>query len=136
MLIRAIVPRRLDRSGVTMGVTAGVEQNGTQTEGGVYQKQRGGCPTPPVVFSLSLFGFFVLARRCRTAPAERESTGATPPFLPLARHGDGGVWHQVYHLVYHPPTRRWWGRSRLNVSMLEGSDARPRRARNGRRVAR
>ena len=48
----------------------------------------------------------------------------------------GGVWHQVYHLVYHPPTRRWWGRSRLNVSRLEGSDARPGRARDGRRVAR
>ena len=88
ILTRAIVPRRLDRSGVTMGVTAGVEQNGTQTEGGgVYQKQRGGCPTPLGVFSLSLFGLFVLARRCRTAPAERERTGATPPFVPLTRHG-------------------------------------------------
>ena len=101
MLTRAIVPRRLDRSGVTMGVTAGVEQNGTQTEGGVYQKQRGGCPTPPVVFSLSLFVVFVLARRCRTAPAERERTGATPPFCRWRGTATWGVWHQVYHLVYH-----------------------------------
>ena len=86
-MTRAILPRRLDPSGVTMGVTAGVEQNGTQTGGGVYQKQSGGCPTPPVVSSLSLFWFFVLDRTTRTAPAERERTGATPPFLPLARHG-------------------------------------------------
>ena len=84
VLIRAIVPRRLDRS----GVTAWVEQNGTQTERGVYQEQRGGCTTPPVVFALSLLVFFVLARRSRTAPAERDKTGGRPPpFVPLARHG-------------------------------------------------
>ena len=88
VLIRA-VPRRLDRSGVTMGVTAGVEQNGTQTERGVYQEQRGGCPTPPVVFALSLLVCFVLVRRSRTAPAVRGETGATPPVSPLARHGEG-----------------------------------------------
>ena len=129
ILTRATLPRRLDRSGVTMGVTAGVEQNGTQTEGGVYQKQRGGCHTPLVVFSLSLFVFFVLARRCRTAPAERERTGATPPFVPLARHGYvGGVAPGVPPGVPHHP-RRWWGRSRLNLSLREGSDAGPKPAR-------
>ena len=68
-----------------MGLT--LEQNGTQTEGGVYQKQSGGCHMPPVVFPLSLFVFLVLDRTTRTAPAERERTGATPPFSPLARHG-------------------------------------------------
>ena len=70
MVTRAIVPRRLDRSGVTMGVTSGVTHNGTQTEVVVYQKQRGWCTTPPFIFALSLFVFFILARRSRTAPAE------------------------------------------------------------------
>ena len=77
----------LDRSGVEAGVAAGVEQNGTQTEGGVYQKQSGGCHTRPFQFLPSLLGFFVINRLPRTAPAERERTGATPPLLPLARHG-------------------------------------------------
>ena len=62
--------------------------------------QRGGCTTPPFMVSPSLFVFVVLARRSRTAPAERDKTGATPPFVPLARHGEVGVWH----LVYHTPT--------------------------------
>ena len=126
MVTRGMLTRRLDRSGVTMGVTAGVEQNGTQTEGGVYQNRRGGCHTAPVVFSLSLFVFLVLARRCRTAPAERERTGATPPFLPLARHGYVGGGTPGVPLGVPSPTRRWWGRSRPYVSMLEGSDARQR----------
>ena len=110
-----MLPRCLDPSGVTMGVTAGVEQNGTQTGGGVYQNRSGGCPTPPIVFSPSLFGFFVLDRTTRTAPAERERTGATPPLSPLARHGQVGG-----------------SRSRLHVSVPEGS---PARARAGRRAA-
>ena len=76
-------PRRLDGS----GVEAGVERNGTRTQGGVYQKQRGGCTTPPVHFSPSLFVFFVLERLSRSAPAETDKTGATPHFLPLARIG-------------------------------------------------
>ena len=52
--------------------------------------QREGCTTPPFIVSPSLFVFVVLARRSRTAPAERDKTGATPHFLPLARHGEGG----------------------------------------------
>ena len=72
--------------------------------GGVYQKQRGGCPTPLGVFFLSLFGFFVLDRTPRTAPAERERTGATPPFSPLARFGKwGGVPPSVPPGVPSPP---------------------------------
>ena len=98
-----MLPRRLDRSRVTMGVTVEVTHNGTRTEGGCT-KNRGGCTTPPFIVSPSLFVFVVLSRRSRTAPAERDKTGATPHFLPLARHGEGGVWHQVYHLVYHTPT--------------------------------
>ena len=70
-----MVPRRLDGS----GVEAGVERNGTRTEGGYT--------TPPVHFQPSLFVFFVLERPSRSAPAETEKTGADPHFLPLARIG-------------------------------------------------
>ena len=65
-------------------------EHGTRTEGGVSHKQQGGCPIPPFHCSLSLFGFVVLDRPTRTAPAERGETGATPPFSPLARFGKGG----------------------------------------------
>ena len=105
-------------------------EHGTRTEGGVSQKQPGGCPIPPFHCSLSLFGLFVLDRPTRTAPAERDETGATPPFRPLARFGEGGVYHPVYHRVYHhPPPRRRGGRSRPHVSLLEGSPARARAGR-------
>ena len=87
--------------------------NGTRTAGGVSQKQPGGCPIPPFHFSLSLFGFVVLDRPTRTAPAERGETGATPPFSPLARFGKGGgVPPSVPPGVPSPPCR-WGGRSRL-----------------------
>ena len=79
-------------------------ENGTRTEGGVSQKQPGGCPIPPFHFSLSLFGLFVLDRPTRTAPAERGETGATPPFSPLARFGKrGGVPPSVPPGVPSPP---------------------------------
>ena len=57
--------------------------------GGGSHKQRRGDHIPPFPFSLPLFGFVVLDRTTRTAPAERERTGATPPFSPLARFGEG-----------------------------------------------
>ena len=57
MLTRAIVPRRLDRSGVTMGVTAGVEQNGTQTEGGCTNNSGGGVPHHASFFPCRCSGF-------------------------------------------------------------------------------
>ena len=120
-------PRRAPSSGPFRGhdgVTAGVEQNGTQTERGVYQEQRGGCTTPPVVFALSLLVSFVLARRSRTAPAVRDKTGATPPFVPLERHGEGWVSATVSGTVSDPFPRRW-GRSRPYVSLREGSPAAP-----------
>ena len=52
----------------------------TRSEGGVSTKRGGGCQHPPFHFSLSLFGFFVLDRTTRAAPAGRDWTGATPPF--------------------------------------------------------
>ena len=69
--------------------------------GGWGRNREMGWGTPTVYFPLLLFGFFVLDRTTRTAPAERERTGATPPFLPLARHGNGGGWHPVGHRVGH-----------------------------------
>ena len=99
----AVFPRRLDRSGVLAGVLAGVLEHATPTEGEVWHKQKGGCGTPLVHVSPSLFGLFVVERRTRTAPAVRETTGATPPFGPLARHGARGVWHAVWHPAWHTP---------------------------------
>ena len=52
-----MVPRPLDRSGVEAQGDAGGEQNLTRTQGGVSQKQQGGCHIPPFHLSLSLFGF-------------------------------------------------------------------------------
>ena len=88
---RMVWPRRPHGSGVTVGVTAGVTRNVTPTEGGVLHQQQEGCYIPLFHLSPPLFGFFVLDRLTRAAPAEREKTGATPPFLPLVRHGEGGV---------------------------------------------
>ena len=99
--------------------------------GGVYQQEKGGCTTPPSIFPPALFGFFVLDRTTRTAPAERGETGATPPFRPLARFGEGGgVPPGVPPGVPSPPRLRG-GRSRLYVSLQEGSPARARAGRRG-----
>ena len=78
-------------------------QNLTRTQGGVSQKQQGGCPIPPFHLSLSLFGFSSYDRPTRTAPAVRGKTGATPPFVPLARHGEGWVSGTVSGTVSDPP---------------------------------
>ena len=75
-----MVPRPLDRSGGEAQGEAGGEQNLTRTQGGVSQKQQGGCPIPPFHFALSLFVFSSYDRPTRTAPAVRGETGATPPF--------------------------------------------------------
>ena len=56
-------------------------ENGTRKQGGVYQKEKGGCTTPPSIFPPALFGFVVLDRPTRTAPAERDVPGATCTFL-------------------------------------------------------
>ena len=104
MVTRAMLPRRLDRSGVTMGVTAGVTHNGTRTEGGVYQKQRG------VVYHTAIHCIPVVVRVCRPSPSfpNRASgegqDGSDPPFFAAGAARRRGGWHQVYHLVYHTPT--------------------------------
>ena len=75
-----MLPRRLDPSGVEAGGGSGGEHNLTRKWGGVSGKQWWGCQATPLPYPPSLFGFFVLDRTTRTAPAERERTGATPPF--------------------------------------------------------
>ena len=97
-------------------------EHGTRTEGG--------CPIPPFHFSASLFGFFVLDRPTRTAPAERGETGATPLILTAGavRQG-GGVPPSVPPGVPSLPRLRG-GRSRLHVSLREGSPARTRAGRS------
>ena len=55
-------------------------ENLTRTLGGVSGKQWGRCQATHFIFPPALFWFFVLDRTTRTAPAERERTGATPPF--------------------------------------------------------
>ena len=121
MLTGAMLPRRLDRSGVTMGVTAGVTQNGTQTEGG--------CHTPPVMCARSLFWFFVLDRPTRTAPAERGEDGSDPPLLCRWRGTAKGGCQPRCQAPCQPPPRLRRGRSRLYVSLQEGSPARTRAGR-------
>ena len=113
-----MVPRPLDRSGVDAQGEAGGEHNLTRTLGGVSGKQRGGCQAPPFHLSLSLFGLFVLDRPTRTAPAERDVTGATPPFVPLARHGEGRVSGTVSGTVSDPPSPS--GRSLPSVCIPAG----------------
>ena len=72
--------RRLDRSGVEAGARPGASKMPRAHSGG-WGKHRGeGWGKPPVHFPPLLFGFFVLDRPTRTAPAVRERTGATPPF--------------------------------------------------------
>ena len=104
-------------------------QNLTRTQGGVSQKQQGGCPIHTFQFSLSLFGSSSYDRPTRTAPEVRGKTGATPPFVPLARHGEGRVSGTVSGTVSAPPRLRG-GRSRLYVSLREGSSARTRAGRS------
>ena len=55
-------------------------RNATRTQGGVWQKESGGCGTKRVHLSLSPFVFFVLNRTTRDAPAGSDWTGATPHF--------------------------------------------------------
>ena len=101
--------------------------------GGCNTHREGGCNSTPAMFSPALFGFFVLDRPTQTAPAVQGRTGATPPFSPLVRHGEegGASPGATPGATSHP--RRRWGRSRLHVSLREGS---PAHARAGRRAER
>ena len=94
-----MVPRRLDGS----GVEAGVERNGTRTEGGMYHTTR------------PLFAVVVRVFRPRASVPIRASgdrkDGSDPPptFCRWRGSANGGVWHPVYRRVYHPPPQPSWG---------------------------
>ena len=111
---------RLDCSGVAVGAAVGAAQHVAPTEGGVQHKEVGGCNIPPVHVPLCLFGLFVLHRLDRTAPAEREKTGATPPFSPLARLGEWGGVTPGATPGATPPIATRGGRSRPKSSLREG----------------
>ena len=51
------------------------------------QTERGGCQQTPFHFPPSPFGFVVLDRTTRTAPAERERTGGSPARVRAGRRG-------------------------------------------------
>ena len=74
----------------------------------------------------------VTSRPPRSPSRRREKALAkwwgVPPFVPLARHGEGGVSATVSGTVSAPPRLRG-GRSRLYVSLQEGSPARTRAGR-------
>ena len=95
-------PAAWQRAGQGAGQGAGQRCCDPQTGGG-SQQQRRGDHIPPVHFSLPLFGLFVLERTTRTAPAERERTGATPPFFAAGAARRGGVDHTGFHTRYHTP---------------------------------
>ena len=94
-----MVPRRLDGS----GVEAGVERNGTRTEGGMYHTTR------------PLFAVVVRVFRPRASVPIRASgdrkDGSDPPptFCRWRGSANGGVWHPVYRRVYHPPPTAFVG---------------------------
>ena len=97
--------------------------------GGGVSQQRWGGSHPPFMFPSALFGFVVLDRPTRTAPAVRGETGATPPVSPLARHGEGRGLTPGLTPGITPLPRLRGGRSRLYVSLREGSPARTRAGR-------
>ena len=88
------------------GQGAGQRKWYAQTGGGV-PKGEGGVYHTTFHFSAG----FVRVFRPRPDDPNRASgegeTGATPPFSPLARFGEGGVSHPVYHRVYHTPPPSW-----------------------------
>ena len=71
---------RLDRSGVVVGVVAGVVVTPDTDRGGVSGKMPCGCQAATCSFPLWLFVCFVVSRPRRDAPAKTERTGATPFF--------------------------------------------------------
>ena len=117
------------------GNEQGNEQGGRHvapTEGGVQHTQRGGVQQHPRHVPAGVVRVF----RPRPDDPNRASgagkDGSDPPFFTAgAVRQEGGVPPSVPPGVPSPP-RRWGGRSRLYVSLREGS---PARVRAGRRAA-
>ena len=108
-MTNVLLPCRLDCSGVAVRVAVGAAQHVAPTEGGVQHNEVGGCNIPPVHVPLCLFGCFVLHRLDRTAPAEREKTGATPPFFAAGAARRVGGCHTWCNTRCNTPRRHGWG---------------------------
>ena len=122
---RAVLPRRLDLSGGEAGGEAGGERTVIATAGGVSHKQRGGVSHPPRPY----FPIAVRVFRPRPSFSIRASgegkDGSDPPLCAAGADRQRGGYHTGYHTRYHTPPPPMGGLSRLNVSLREGSDARP-----------
>ena len=125
-----VPPHRAPFRGRLRGRLRGRE-HGTRTAGGVSQEQPGGVSHPPLPC------FAVVVRVCRPRPADPNRAsgegrdGSDPPFFTAsAVRQRGGCPTQCPTGCPIPP-RRWGGRSRLYVSLREGS---PARVRAGRRA--
>ena len=113
-----MVPRPLDRSGVEAQGDAWGEQNLTRTQGGVSQKQQGGCPIPPFHCVAVVVRLFVLRPADPNRASGEGRDGSDPPFCAAgAARRRGGVRHGVRHRV-SPPSPS--GRSLPSVCILAG----------------
>ena len=77
-------------------------RNVTRTWGGVSQKRRGECHIPPFHFPLSPFGYFVLDRTTRAAPAGRGRRERPPLFDRWRGQSRGGVSQPPSQPASHP----------------------------------
>ena len=108
-----VPPFRAPFRGGPRGGPRGRETVDADSGGGVNNTQGGRVNDPPFIFPPSLFGFSSYDRPTRTAPAVRGETGATPPFSPLARFGQGGRVNPGVNPGVNIPPPPVGGRSRL-----------------------
>ena len=105
-------------------------QNLTRTQGGVSQEQQGGVSHP----TLPLFAVVVRRFVLRPADPNRASgegkDGSDPPFCAAGAARRRGGCQPRCQAPCQPPTRLRGGRSRLYVSLREGSSARTRAGRS------
>ena len=124
-----VPPRRTPFRGRPRGRLRGRE-NGTRTAGGVSQEQPGGVSHPPRPLFAVVVRRFVLRPADPNRASGEGKDGSDPPFCAAgAARRRVGVRHGVRHRV-RPPPRLRGGRSRLYVSLREGSSARTRAGRS------
>ena len=107
-------------------------QNLTRTQGGVSQKQQGGVSHPPLPFVAVVVRRFVLRPADQNRASGEGKDGSDPPLLCRWRGTAKGGYQPRCQAPCQPPPRLRGGRSRLYVSLQEGS---PARTRAGRRAA-
>ena len=105
--------------------------NGTRTAGGVSQEQPGGVSHPPRPLFAVVVRLFVLRPADPNRASGEGRDGSDPPFLTAGAVRQEGGCPTPCPTGCPIPPRRWGGRSRLYVSLREGS---PARVRAGRRA--